>query len=399
MDESRKSYAEAFERIAASLPPASRSLREQSLRAFTQQGFPHKKLEDWRYTDLSSLAAKSFALASGGGVDLDAYRLAGTAFQSYVNGGGGALSPLPAEGDAITALNTALAREGFSLHLKAGQRSAQPVHVLTYCESAQPVMAHLRHRIRLDAGTEATVILQHAGRGEYFTTQLTEIELGAHSRLTLYRLQGESAQSYHLAQTRASLAQGSHLCVINIDLGDGLARQDLSVSLDGPGAEVQLHGLFAPAGRAHVDNHTRIDHRAERCISREYFRGLAFDHARGVFNGKIVVHPGAQKTDSEQRIANLVLSKTAEINAKPELEIYADDVKCAHGATFGQLDQDAIFYLRSRGLDRDAAQTLLTYTFAQHAIGRIGHEELRRRVTQGFLSRLPQGAQLAGIDQ
>ena len=389
-------YQQAFDRLAPTLPPSARIARTESLNSFQQSGFPQKKLEDWRYTDLSALNSKSFSLAPSTAPDLSAYRLPDASFQPCVNGGNGVLSALTGN-DAISQLNAAFARDGLVVHLQARQRPAQAFHLLTFCQSPLPVMAHLRHRIRLEAETEAVVILQHAGRGEYFTTQVTEIELGANSQLTLYRLQDESPASYHLAQTHATLARNSRLKVVTVDLGGSLSRHDLNVSLNEPGAEAYLHGLYAPAGRAHVDNHTRIDHRAEHCTSREYFRGLAFDQSRAVFNGKIVVHADAQKTDSEQRVANLLLSKSAEINAKPELEIYADDVKCAHGATFGQLDEDAIFYLRSRGLDQESARALLTYAFAQEVLDKIEHEELRRRIIGRFAGRLPQSELIAGM--
>ena len=389
-------YQQAFDRLVPALPPSARIARMESLNSFLRNGFPQKKLEDWRYTDLSALTSKSFSLAPSAAPDLSAYRLPHASFQSCINGGNGALSAL-AGNDAISHLNAAFARDGLIVHLQARQQPSQAFHLLTYCESAQPVMAHLRHRIRLEAETEAVVILHHTGRGEYFTTQVTEIELGANSQLTLYRLQDESESSYHLAQTQATLGRHSRLKVVTVDLGGGLSRHDLNVSLVEPGAEAQLHGLYAPAGKAHVDNHTRVDHRAEHCVSREYFRGMAFDQSRAVFNGKIVVHAGAQKTDSEQRVANLLLSKGAEINAKPELEIYADDVKCAHGATFGQLDEDAIFYLRSRGLDQESARALLTYAFAQEVLDKIEHEELRQRIVGRFARRLPQSELLAGM--
>jgi Fe-S cluster assembly protein SufD len=391
---STPAYAEIFERFAAEFPAPLRTARESALQAFQQSGLPHRKLEDWRYTDLSALASKSFELGAAATAELPQLGLADTELHAFINGGKGTVTALPAGSNAVTQLNASFAREGFNLHLQANQRAPRPFHVLTWCESTPATMAHLRHRIHLDPGAEATVILHHSGVGEYFTTQVTEIELGANSQLTLYRFQDESAGSYHLAETQAQLGRDSRLTVVNIDLGAGLARQDLNVTLAEPGASVELHGLYAPAGKAHVDNHTRIDHRAPRCSSREFFRGLAMDQARAVFNGKIVVHAGAQKTDSEQRVANLILSKTAEINAKPELEIYADDVKCAHGATFGQLDNDALFYLRSRGLARNSASALLTYTFAQKVLRKIGHEELRARITARFLKRLPDGAGL-----
>lgn len=185
--------------------------------------------------------------------------------------------------------------------------------------------------------------------------------------------------------------------MVTVDLGAGLSRHDLNVALVEQGAEVHLHGLYAPAHGAHVDNHTRIEHRAPHCISREFFRGVVNEDTRAVFNGKIYVAEGARKTDSEQRVSNLLLSPKAEVNAKPELEIYNDDVKCAHGATFGQLDEDAIYYLRARGIDREAARALLTYSFAREILDGIAHEELRQRVTTRLLEHLPQSGLLGSL--
>ena len=390
-------YSDAFQHLAKKLPEAVRSQREESLLRFIAVGFPTRKLEDWRYTDLSALAAKPFALPSPVAPDLSRLALADTEQVVCINGGDGALTATHDGDSSVVALNTAFAREGLNLQVGAGQLTAQPLHVLTWTESDKPVMVHLRHRIRLEANAEATVILHHAGRGDYLTTQVTEIELGANAKLTLYRIQDEGAGSTHLAQTDAQLARDSVLTAVNIDLGFGLARQDFNVNLNDAGAQVNLHGLYAPTGRAHVDNHTRIHHRAPHCSSREFFRGVVGGSARAVFNGKVYVHEHAIKTDSETRVANLLLSKTAEVYAKPELEIYNDDVKCAHGATFGQLDADAIYYLRARGLNADVARALLTQAFAQEIIDRIGHVGLRQLVTRRFLERLPQGAMLDGL--
>jgi Fe-S cluster assembly protein SufD len=381
-------YTEAFQRLATQFPADARAAREENLRSFVNAGFPGKKLEDWRFTDLTALARKSFALPSPATPDLAGYALADTELHSFINGGDGAYALLNPEGGSVVALNAAFARTGLDLHLAANRKAAKPLHVLTLMDSAEPTMTHLRHRIRLDANAEATVILHHTGQGEYFTTQVMEIDLAAGAKLTLYRLQDEAAGSTHLAQTEVRLARDSRLEFVNLDLGAGLARQDFNVHLAEAGAEAQLHGLYAPVGRAHVDNHTRIHHRAPRCTSREFFRGVVSGSARAVFNGKVFVHEGASKTDSETRIANLLLSKTAEVYAKPELEIYNDDVKCAHGATFGQLDEDAIYYLRARGLDRNTARALLTQAFAQQVLDHIGHDGLRERVTQRFLERL-----------
>lgn len=390
-------YHDAFERFALALPTAERAARAQQLQAFSAQGFPHKKLEDWRYTDVSALSERRYELADAVAADLASRELSDCTQHVFINGQG-ATSTLPAaDGGAVTHLNAAFARSGHTLELGAGQTLAQPQQVLTWCSGANPLMAHLRHRIALGENARATVILQHGGQGDYLTTQVTGITLAAGSQLTIYRIQDESVDSHHLAQTDVRLGRDSRLNIVTVDLGAGLARHDLNVVLAETGAEIHLHGLYAPAHGAHVDNHTRIDHRAPHCISREFFRGVVNEDTRAVFNGKIYVAEGARKTDSEQRVANLLLSPKAEVNAKPELEIYNDDVKCAHGATFGQLDEDAIYYLRARGVDREAARALLTYSFVREVLDRIAHEELQKRVTARLLEHLPQSQLLESL--
>ncbi|MGH8460667.1 MAG: Fe-S cluster assembly protein SufD [Stenotrophobium sp.] len=388
-------FSEVFEHWAAGLPAVARAARAQNLARFDTQGWPHRKLEDWRYTDLSALAAKSFTTPSPiNAPDLSAYALEGCELHAYINGGSGALSSFNGEGSSVVALNAAFAREGLQFHLAANQRTAQPIHVLTVMDSAQPVMAHLRHRIHLEANAEATVILHHSGNGAYLTTQVTDIELGPGAKLTLYRLQNEAEGSTHLSQTDVRMARDSHLHFVNADLGAGLARQDFNVQLAEPGAEANLFGLYVPAEHAHVDTHARIEHRAPHCTSRASFRGVTGGSARAVLNAKVIVHEHAIKTDSETRVANLLLSKTAEVYAKPELEIYNDDVKCAHGATFGQLDEDAIYYLRARGLDREMARALLTQAFVTEILDHVSLDVLRHRISQQLLQRLPQGSAL-----
>lgn len=386
-------FDEVFERWAAQLPADARAARAHSLARFSEQGWPTRKLEAWRYTDLTALGDKQFeAPSSQPAIDLASQRLDGCELHTFINGGDGAFKAHGSEGSSVVALNAAFAREGLQLHLPANQIAAKPVHVLTYMDSAQPLMAHLRHTIKLDANAQATVILHHSGRGGYLTTQVTDVELGAGAQLTLYRFQDEAAGSTHLAQTDVRMARDSRLHFVNADLGEGLARQDLNVQLAGAGAAATVNGLYALNDRAHADTHLRIHHRADHCNSRIAFRGIADGHAHAVLNAMVMVHKHAIKTDSETRIANLLLSKTAEIYAKPELEIYNDDVKCAHGATFGQLDEDAIFYLRARGLNQEVARTLLIQAFVTEVLQHIDHAALRQRIYRRLMQKLPQGS-------
>lgn len=318
-------FINAFE----SLPDAAKTAaRRGALDAFLKQGLPTTELEDWKYTDLAPLAALNVdALLP----QTDVFEPSADTFE-----------------DGLDALNAAFSG-GERRQVIAGLRQFDSGH---------------HQRLKLKVNTAAELRLTDETRAG-FSTFFADIELAPGAKLKLVRLQNAAADAQRVSRIRVRLQRDARLEALTVDLGGQLIRHDFDVSLEGPGTEVILHGLFAPAGHAHVDNHTRIDHRAPNGSSREFFRGLAFDQSRAVFNGKIVVHPQAQKTDSEQRIASLLLSPKAEINAKPELQIEADDVKCAHGATFGQLDENALFYLRSRGVTADTARALLTQAFVE----------------------------------
>lgn len=426
-------YRSAFERFSAELPADERRLRAAALQQFLQLGLPGSGLEEWKYTDFSKLAGEAVVLAGTAALpDLSAWRIADVYTRVWLNGrlqdsprslhpvggegwgeagagaAGGSTSvaqpspptplPLAVEGNnhrahaGFAALNSAFARSGLQLDVAADGARSQPLHaLLVTLPRADGEMVHLRHRIRLGRNASATVLLHDVGLGDAtrWLTQTLDIELAENAQLRLIRVQDESAGTRGWFQATAWLHGSARLDAMQVDFGGGIQRNNWRVCLAEPGAAVALHGLFAPVGRTHVDNHTLIEHAAPRCSSREYFRGLAWDRAHAVFNGKIVVHPGAQKTDSEQRIANLLLSKQAQINAKPELEIYADDVKCAHGATFGRLDPTALFYLRSRGIPEATARALLTYSFANEILQHIAHwPALREAVTARFLARM-----------
>lgn len=333
--------------------------RRAALEALLKQGLPGTDVEDWKYTDLAALDQLTVA-------DI-------------------APSPqnheFPADYDCgLDALNTAL----------AGGRQTRSI------EGRVELDTGLHQRLRLEVRRDAELLLEDRTASR-FATFFAVIEVAPNTRLRLLRVQDAAPAAQRLTRLKIRLQRDARLEAVTVDLGGGLVRNDLDIELLAPGAEVHLDGLYAPAGQAHVDNHTRIDHRAPNGTSRESFRGLAFDRARAVFNGKIVVHQDAQKTDSEQRVANLLLSDKAEVNAKPELEIYADDVKCAHGATFGQLDESAVFYLRSRGLDAGTARSLLTYAFAKEVLDKIPDEGRRSDLSGRLLARLPGAAALEGL--
>lgn len=343
-----KRYADAFER----LPAAHRTpQRRAALDRLLSLGLPTTDSEDWKYTDLAAL--RDLAPSSNDAISATD------------------VVPLGADADGLDALNAAFSTGGLDLDLPAKSASAD-----TIIASGQ---GHRRHRVRVGRHAQALLRLE-VDPSAAFQTVFLDLDLAEGASLQVLRVQDASVDAHHITRIRARLGRDATLDVSTVDLGGKLSRHDLNVDLNEPGASVTLRGLFVTSGSGHIDNHTRFDHRAPHGTSRERVRGLAKDSGRGVFNGKIVVHPGAQKTDSEQRIANLILSPKAEINAKPELEIYADDVKCAHGATFGQLDLTALFYLRSRGLPEAEARALLTLAFAMEPLRQIPHAGFREEM-------------------
>lgn len=331
-------FARAFEQLPA---PAQTAARRAALAQLLAVGLPGTEQEDWKYTDLSALRELA---PNAAGIESPT------------------LPALRPDADGVDALNAAFASGGLDLSVPANTELAEVI--------VAGGAGHRRHRVTLGRGARALLRLD-AQADAAFQTVFLDLELGPGSRLQLLRVQDAATTAHHVTRIRARVGRDAALDISTLDLGGKLSRHDLHVELVEPGAQVQQRALFVADASGHIDNHTRFDHRAPHGTSRQFVRGLAGDSARGVFNGKVVVHAGAQKTDSEQRVANLILSPNAEINAKPELEIYADDVKCAHGATFGQLDRTALFYLRSRGLPEADARALLTLAFAMEPLRQI----------------------------
>ncbi|AMN47614.1 hypothetical protein ACG33_10990 [Steroidobacter denitrificans] len=305
----------------------------------------------------------------------------------------------PVRRTPLEQLNLAFSEDGIIIELADGM-DIEPVyivHQMTAPENTNPEndqenmqsaapaamrMVHPRIIVRTGRNSRCTLIEHFLGPAdtEYFTNAVTHIEVGQGATMTHYRLQTESPRSFHIAHIDAHVQAAGRYACYDIALGANLARVGLSTALDGPGAHAALYGLFVPLGTQHLDAHTRIDHLAAHTTSEEDYRGVAGGRGRGVFNGKVIVHPGAQKIDARQSSRNLLLSSGAQIDTKPELEIYADDVKCAHGATTGQLDTTALFYLRSRGLSEDDARALLIRAFAESILTRIEPVALREQL-------------------
>ena len=244
------------------------------------------------------------------------------------------------------------------------------------------MVSHPRILIIGGVGSEARIVESYIGSesGNYFCNAVTELIGGADSSLEHYRLQQEGRAGFHVGTLAAKLARGCHLTAHSVSLSGALLRNNVHIVLDGEGAECVLNGLYIADGKQHVDNFTEIDHLKPRATSFELYKGILNGAAHGVFNGKIVVHKDAQKSNARQVNKNLLLSENAVVNTKPQLEIYADDVKCSHGSTIGQLDADALFYLRTRGLGAAQARSLLSFAFAGDVVGRIKVDSLRRQL-------------------
>src|SRR5690606_30383577 len=296
--------------------------------------------------------------------------------------------------DVFANLNTAFLRDGLLLELAAGSILDKPLHLVFLSQpGSEPGMAHPRIIVRLARGAQATIIEHYTGNGaSAFTNVVTQLDLADNAELHHYRLQEESAAHFHLASLRAQQARDSRLFAHNFMLGGKLARLQTHVSLQAPGAECLLNGLTLSSDQHHHDRHLLVEHAAGPSRSIQDHRAVVADRARGVWNGKVIVQPGADGTDARQSSKNLLLGKIAEADVKPELEIYADDVKCSHGATVGQLDMDALFYMRSRGVEASVARSLLVFAFADSVLTRITLPALRKHLEQQLIARLPDSA-------
>ena len=412
-------------------------LRDRAASRFGALGFPTVRDEEWRFTNVSPIASSEFRLA-----DAEAARPVETDLASYlysdaehrlviVNGRFSAeltrISAIPSgvragslaaaitdDPDivqrylgrladfgtkAFTALNTALAADGAFVYIPDGTVLEKPLHVLfVTTASAVPVMTSARALIVAGDRTQVRVVETFAGpRGaRYFTNAVTEIVAGENSVLDHYKIQEESFEAFHVGSMHVHASRSATFSSHSFSLGGRIVRNDANALLDGEGAECTLNGLYLADGERLVDNHTMIDHAKPHCPSHEIYKGILGGKARAVFNGKIVVRPDAQKTDAKQTNRALLLSDDASINTKPQLEIFADDVKCTHGAAIGQLDEDAIFYLRARGLTYFEARDMLIHAFAGDILDRVRIESLKTALEGELYAQLAKD--LAEID-
>ena len=410
--------------------------RQAGAARFEAMGFPTRRDEAWKYTDVRAIARGDFALAedaefSQAGaaaltLPIDAHRL------TFVDGvfapalsrlddlpAGVSLVPLSAaleenheavggplgrltgvEFSPFSALNTAFMEEGAVLRLAPGTVVEKPI-ILQFLSrnGAQPVMSHPRILVQAGGRSQATLVEHHVGEEEAanFTNLVEEIILERNAILTHYKLQEAPLADLHVASIHVEQARDSRYTSFNLNLGGALVRTDLISELNGENATCDFYGLFYGQGRQHVDSHTLANHNAPHTFSNENYKGILDDRAHGVFNGKVVVKRDSQKIEGFQSNANLLLSDRAEIDAKPELEIYADDVKCSHGTTTGQLDEEAIYALRSRGIDRQTARGLLTLAFAGEVLEEVNLDAIAERVELAVAGKLPERFNLAGL--
>ena len=431
------SYHEAFRALQESQPNAPGSwlkrLRESAMESFQELGFPSVKDEEWKYTNVAPIARIDFKPATLTGAapsgsdagDLAAFGCSEAKDSQLVFVNGmlrsdlSSLTGLPPEvaamdlsqtisderygeiawkhlaqqadyvANGFTALNTAFISNGVFVYIPKDVRVESPIHLLFISDGGQTA-SFPRVLVIAEENSSATVIESYAGiqDARYFTNAVVEIILKDGAQLEHYKIQRESARSFHIATTAADLGPNSRYDATSITFGAEISRHDINVTLDHEGAECWVDGLYLVTTGQHADTHSLIDHRKPHCTSHQLYKGILDGKSRAVFNGKVFVRHDAQKTDAMQTNKNLLLSNEARVDTKPQLEILADDVKCAHGAAVGQIDEDELFYLETRGIHHDLARNLLTYGFAEEVIGKIKIDSIREQLDEAVLNRL-----------
>ncbi|MGP9679743.1 Fe-S cluster assembly protein SufD [Halomonas sp. AOP27-A1-41] len=410
--------------------------RQAGAARFEALGFPTRRDEEWKYTDVRTIAQGNFTLADNGDyspaqaaaltLPLAAYRLTfvdgvyapalsdidalpqsvhvmplSKALAENHEAVGGPLGRLTGvDFSPFAALNTAFMEEGAVVRIAPGTVVDKPI-VLQFLSKASsaPVMSHPRILVEAGGRSEATLIEHYCGDQDAanFTNIVGEFMLDRGAILNHYKLQEAPLNDMHIASMHVEQGRDSRYTSYNLNLGGALVRNDLISDLNGQGAETNFFGLFFGQGRQHVDNHTKVNHNAPLTFSNENYKGILDDRAHGVFNGKVYVKRDSQKIEGFQSNQNLLLSDRAQIDAKPELEIYADDVKCSHGTTTGQLDEEAIYALRTRGIDEATARGLLTLAFAGEVLDKVMLDEVAERVELAVAGKLPERFNLAGL--
>jgi Fe-S cluster assembly protein SufD len=428
--ERHEPFLAAYERLktAQTIGPAwLREARATAMHRFAEHGFPTTRHEDWRFTNITPITETAFshagpaptveqvqthlfpeanpflAIVAGGRFSHELSSLGGLPQDVFVGSLADALGSVsdrlePALGKIAVGdhpfvwLNTGLFEDGVLVRVPANTMLDRPIHIHIASDAAsEPTVSHPRVLVSAGENSQFTVIESYGGpEGQcYFTNAVTEVLLANGAIVQHVKVQRESAKAFHVAGTFAKLGRGATFTSQNISLGGGLVRNDVNAVLDGEGAEATLNGLYLADGDRLVDNHTAIDHAQPHCPSHELYKGVLGGKARAVFNGKIFVRQDAQKTDAKQTNKALLLSDDAQVNTKPQLEIFADDVKCTHGAAIGQLDEDALFYLRARGIGRIDARDLLIRAFAGEVLQQVKPAAIHQRLEALMLQALP----------
>ncbi len=428
-----KNYLEAFNGLEKTRrghePVWLHQLRAEGWGLFDAAGFPTVHDEDWRFTNLAPLTRTQFVRAAKAAVakeEIESSVLEGAACRLvFVNGRFAPelsqISDLPvglevaslAEAlsghaeiveqhlgryakmgrDTLAALNTALWEDGAYIRIRRGARIEQPVHLLFVSAAGdRAVMTHPRSLIIAEPASDAAIVEDYVsiGGGAALSNSVTELVAAEDAVVSHYLLERENFDSFNVSTLRVELGRAANVSSHSLLLGGGLVRNNVHPVLNGPGAECLINGLFVGAGHQHLDNYMLVEHASPECSSRQFYNGILDQQSRGVFHGRIVVYKDAQKTDAKQTNRNLLLSDDARIDTKPQLEIRADDVKCTHGATIGRIEDEPLFYLRSRGLDESSARNLLLYAFAAECLDRMKEQPVREFVDRFIQQRLQQ---------
>ena len=351
----------------ASQPEWLKNLREKAFAYFTENGFPTPKNEEWKYTNASQISNFKFQISnfmSDSSELLNAF--------DFERNGFTALHLAFADVQIITIPKETSVEKPFEFNFKADENSAIFPHIIVVAE----------------AGSKATIIEHYESNGASFTNSAIQVFVEENANLTHYRVQKESTESYHIGTTEINLKRGSLYNATNINLGAKLSRHDIHLKFNEQGGEAFVDGLYMLNGNQHHDTHSTIDHALPNCLSHQTYKGVLNDKSRGVFNGKVFVRENASGTDAQQSNKNLLLSNDARVDTKPQLEIFNDDVKCSHGATVGQLEDEELFYLLSRGISEKLAKNLLIYGFAEEIINKIKIEAIKKDLDEAVLNRL-----------
>lgn len=425
-----ETYLENFTAFQKRAPGAQlpwlRRLREASFARFCESGFPTTHDEDWRFTNVSAIARTPFVLPSKSAqvsaAELRQCELEGAGvrlvfvdgkFVEKLSSIGNVPAGVTVAGlkdslntdpktveihlgryldivrDPFCALNTAFIEDGAFLHIKKGKVMEAPIHLLFISTADdKPTMTHPRNLLVIEDHSQATIVEEYVslGEGTVFSNSVTELVAGENAHVSHYMIEREHKQAFNVSTLRIQQGRSANVASHSLLIGGGLVRNNVHPVLAGEGGECLINGLFIGEDRQHLDNYMHVEHASPHCSSRQFYNGILDEKAHGVFHGRIVVHKAAQKTDAKQTNRNLLLSDDAQIDTKPQLEIYADDVKCTHGATIGQIEDNALFYLQSRGIDEVSARKLLLLAFASECVERM-NEGPARNYAEGLIQR------------